>query len=128
MQSYLNQFKENFMDNTTENIHWKLICEQFTTANMSKRQFCKTRNISESQLYYYLYKFKPEAIQPISKKKKEKVAKKITSFLPVKYKPAETKQELKLTLKTGHILSFEIPTDQIPSFIQQIEHSHESSL
>jgi len=115
------------MHNSTNNIDWKLMCEQFMSSGTTKKQFCLDNNITEGQLYYYLYKLKPEAIRPIKKTKVQKSTKKITSFLPVKYKPTSTTQELKIKLTTGHVLSFAIPTEQIPAFIKQMESSYESS-
>lgn len=108
--------------------YWKNICNELAESDLGKKEFCLQRSIHQGQLYHYLYKFRPDLIKSMSKKNKKTSAVKLTSFLPVKYKVEEKKQELKITLKTGHILSFEMLMEQIPEFINKMEHSLESSL
>ena len=108
---------------------WKNICNEFAESGLGKTEFSDQHKISPNQLYYYLYKFRPDAIKSTPKKHKIlTTTKKITSFLPVKYKPEALKQKLNITLKTGHTISFDLPTDQIPMFIQQMESNYESTL
>ena len=110
-------------------VYWKELCAEFVESGLSKKDFCAKHNIHSGTLYHYLYQFQPDSVKKMAKKQKENIlAKKITSFLPVKYKPEEIRQEIKITLKTGHTLSFEMLAEQIPKFINKMESSFESSL
>jgi hypothetical protein len=82
---------------------WKLLIEEQSKGDLSKRAFCRKKGIKPSHFYYYQNKFNPDNKLPSSETKSKELN---PFFIPVDLKKPESinlseKSSIRCILKNG---------------------------